>query len=495
MIDTQVEKYEKMLIACVLQDPHMRDVLDGKVGTDHAGKETYDFKHPRYDALFQAAMVIAKASGDPTDPKIMKVILEAFARSGRLIEDPAVSEALLDMEEAMAINAESVGKLVHLGLEHWFFKGRIEAAENHKAQSGFDPTAYLERVADAKEKGQSMNAGSVGPSQEIYQIGETIGMEEYMIRRVPMSSHGTEQIAAALGGGLGRKEGALFIAPSGGGKTVVACQMAVDMCISTPGTRGLLVTTEQHPSQLDPRIMSNRCEIPFQQIRDGIRMEDFDSHTQRRIRDVGEELKNTLGVVDWSNGGKSITMDLEDVILRQLEKWGSLDFLVLDWIGGALTEGSAPDELRHIYTGGADYMEYLASKYDIATITMAQAAFGTPNTKKRIGGQDLAESKSMTRNMSVVMGLSALPEMPDEDGEPDPTGVEMAIQEEQYLTISKARRSGPSCIRVRRHYKYQRLGAWSDRGARGVGPRVPPTEELPPPPPAPETQGRAPIAQ
>ncbi len=108
--------------------------------------------------------------------------------------------------------------------------------------------------------------------QEDWTIDMLAAHEEPVVELILLSTdfRTTNQ---CLGGGLGKKEHVIFVVPTGGGKTVLACQLAVDLAQAGHGV--LLVTTEQHPMELHPRCISNLSyqmgnPIKFAIIKDGL---------------------------------------------------------------------------------------------------------------------------------------------------------------------------------------------------------------------------------
>jgi len=259
-------------------------------------------------------------------------------------------------------------------------------------------------------------------------------------------------LTTAMGGGFTKKEHTMFIAPTGGGKTVMACGIAVGLALQKQRT--LLVTTEQGDDELEPRIISANCDVPFERIKDGVDLDtDIPSHAWDKYQDLKKDLNGYFWYENWNEDRSlSVMHDLKNLVTEHKRIYGGLDVVVLDWIGGALGSMS-PDKadfIRMLYQMTADYMDTLAKEEDLITVSFAQANIMQSKNKKCVDHTMLAECKSMGRNANFVFGISALEN--DSDGETRAT-----YRDEQWCHCSKGRKSNAEGFKLLREFHFQRF--------------------------------------
>lgn len=286
----------------------------------------------------------------------------------------------------------------------------------------------------------------------------------------------------AMGGGFRKKCAYMIIGGTGSGKTIIACQFACSFTYGN-GANGLFISTEQQHDELYRRMVSNRCHIPHRIIskgifRDKLTEREREAYTEFR-KNVAELKKGSLRMANWGNfekqaGDKIVKRIEEEIALYTTETGKKLDYIILDWIGGALgSMADAGDQTRHIYQEAADAMEETARKHNLVAITLAQAHVSSTN-KVQITAADLSECKSMTRLYSGVIGISALyseeyarqlNEEKNKKRKDYRVGSDLddavAYSLKQYLYVSKARHGVQKAVPFKREYEYQKMDAWS----------------------------------
>lgn len=272
---------------------------------------------------------------------------------------------------------------------------------------------------------------------------------------VPRTRISLHNVTTRLGGGFGKGESYLFFGPNGAGKTVVTCQLAAEFALH--GLKGLVISTEQPHFELEPRIVSNICGVPFNLIKDGVNatsVAGFSAEQRAKYRELRDKLteKNLL-FYDWPKGSRrSVTAGMEEDLMRAADKLGGLDFFILDWLGSALGEASSePGALRLMIKNGADTTAIFASsdKLNCIGIVNAQATASLSVNKPRLDQTCLGECKSASDNMTGLIGLTL---MYDKNNPEDPTAVDPV----QAWSIPKTRKGTPGNAKVRRDFAYQR---------------------------------------
>ena len=276
-----------------------------------------------------------------------------------------------------------------------------------------------------------------------------------------------------LGGGFAKGDSAGALAPSGGGKTVAACQLATGMIYHNgPDTRGALISTEQRARELFPRIVSANLKIPFEGMEDGIILENLDESSAAKVKNLMTFFGSRLKIHEWEkkSGATSFKTDLENLIKRYIREMGRLDFIVFDWLGASLNGkiGDKPDQLRIIYKMAADAMSDLAEKYNLVIIFFGQADTKGTVGKKHVQPSDARECKDLHYNTAVFWGISALKTTDKNRGDhgTDDNKTNETYHKEQFWTFDKIRKGKPRVLTVHRDFGFQRFAFESDNKTR-----------------------------
>jgi hypothetical protein len=273
----------------------------------------------------------------------------------------------------------------------------------------------------------------------------------------------------------------LFIGGTGAGKTIVACQLAAAFSYIN-GASGLYISTEQKHDELYRRIVSNKCSIPHRTINQGIFKDKLTPNEVQRYLDFRTKAHSLNSgdaqFINWGNFQKQADINMikkieDEIELYENESGKKVDYVVLDWIGGALgSMAEAGDKTRHIYQAAADALEELCRKRNFVAIAFAQAVPASVN-KVKIDSQDLSECKTMGRNYSAIIGISSLyseeyAKQVDQEknkkrkdwrvGSDLDEAATYAIK--QFLFISKSRFGDPKAVPFKREYEYQRISPW-----------------------------------
>lgn len=289
-------------------------------------------------------------------------------------------------------------------------------------------------------------------SFDMHGFGSGLDNEELDVERIPT---GFMPLDVSLGGGLGKKEATLVIAAPGVGKTVFATQMTSMMAIKR-NVRVLLISTEQKHRELEPRIVSAQCNIPFNLIKDKFRPEILQPDQLERYKALRRGLHdNNFQILNWSSSrDKNIFSVIDAMVEATKEKMGGLDVLFLDWLGAALGEHATndPNEYRLILKRGANAFVDALERHDLVGAVFAQAHPTLGINHRRVDSSTLSECKTLGERMTNILGITGMLTKED-DGE-----AEMIFQERQSFYISKARKSEGNAVPMKRDFGYQRFG-------------------------------------
>jgi len=379
----------------------------------------------------------------PVDPGLARTYLRSFAAGGKSgVSFDDVEQAVDALVALRGMNHVQNLSLVALGFEYWLKKQKVyKALRDKTSMTGWSPEDVLAHAAG------EMRAVSASGRKTLYGLREVLDEEEVIVDR---KSSGIADLDGILGGGIGKKEHILFIAPTGAGKTVMACQLA--NALSLQGDKGLLVTTEQPRNELVERMVSANCDAQFSRImQQGWR--NLSKTEYELYEEWSRETDGRLFILEWmADRSRSVVEYMDSVIIEAKASIGGLDYLILDWIGGALGAlvANQDKEIRRLYQNTADKMADIARDHDLRCISFAQAHPVYAANKKKVDQSTLQECKTMGNNATVILGITALL---DESAGDD----EVVYSDNQFLYCSKGRKAKNRHVRLRRDFAYQRF--------------------------------------
>lgn len=263
-----------------------------------------------------------------------------------------------------------------------------------------------------------------------------------------------------LGGGFHVGEGHLVIAAPGVGKTVFALQMAAQA--AALGYHVAFITTEQPADELVPRILANRCNIKFNTISRNYNFAKLDPRKQQRVQEIATKLHKRLFFYDWNIKKKTVESGgLEEEYEDCVKRSGRCDMLLLDWIGGSITDESRndKDKKRLAMQNAADATAQLGRDKKIVTVAMAQAHKSLGINNPVVSVSDCTDCKTMDQRMTVVSGLTGMlskdAKAAVQEGK-DPAALGL-FETQQWIYTSKARKSVGGHAPFRRSFEYQRM--------------------------------------
>lgn len=448
MVDKDPMEFERFLIKAVDGSKVFFDRVKASLCTTDLGQEVDDFQVPGHNALYKALYTYYSLRSDVTAANapapMMKSFLgsEAMAGSKNLGLDE-VDDAITHFQGIQALEHADAVAIASGGFEYWLKKRRLKRMF-HAATSmeDWNPDMLLENAQ--KERDAITKANMTRKTRTSF--GECMDQETLDI---PRFSSGIAALDAVLGGGWGRKEHVMWIAPSGAGKTVMACQQGVTL--ARQGLTGCIITTEQHAEELEPRIISAFANIEFKKIKDKIDKSKLTYDELKRIAEVRQVIEGRLFFENWmEDRSLSVVSDLENLVEEYKREYGRMDFVILDWLGGALGgQSSDPGELRLVMQNTADKMSDLARQQNIICQSFAQAHPTLSKNKLRVDQTMISDCKTVGRTATYIFGISAV-----ETREVD---AHESYMREQQLFCSKGRKSVPAPIKIRREFEYQRF--------------------------------------
>lgn len=260
------------------------------------------------------------------------------------------------------------------------------------------------------------------------------------------------------GGGFGKTEHTILMMHSGGGKTAIALQLAAAVAANPSMNKVLFCTTEQKPKELTPRLVSNVCGFDFGMIKDG---GDFSAMLTEQalvtFKNVLVPMADNIRYVDWSETpNNSVAINLTHEVKQMKRDCGGCDLVILDWLGGALGQnGKNLDNMHLVFENAANEMATLATTEQVACFSTAQAD-PTKKEKSKLTFMDAQKCKTLHNRATNFVSISSLsPRGEERDNQED--AHQANIADDQFMHVSKARKSVGLTYRVRRELKYQRF--------------------------------------
>lgn len=188
----------------------------------------------------------------------------------------------------------------------------------------------------------------------------------------PRIPTGVGAVDYLLGGGLSSPECYGILGPTGGGKTLMALQLAASL--AERGQHVLYYTYEQPAKELQPRLLSCVAKIDRELI-DGKNWDKVDSATQDAIAQASAVCRGNLSIIDRSSEGDNI-LEIEERIQRAIDADKKPALIVIDWMWILVTRMMASQsgrrEDRKIQLDVIERFKSMAAKYDVSFLLLQQ---------------------------------------------------------------------------------------------------------------------------
>lgn len=322
----------------------------------------------------------------------------------------------------------------------WVFNRRYKMFASYVQLGSMTPDMMDNQVRDLKEL-----LSFTEDVQYIFDFGEDY-TEETEVEAIdtPWPS-----VTGMLGGGWTLGDATLWVAPPGGGKTVIAMQCAAHA--ANMGYNTLSIFSEQKRWHMNSRAIAAVCGVEFTgaEFTEGkIKWE----HMGGRVQEVRDRIRKHFKYMDYVLGGRSILKNLEtDVALAQKMFNGELKMVTVDWIGALLGGDSKPEELRHTMKAAMALIANLAKVHNVHIHAFAQISELQSKGKKYIMPDMISECKQLHEKATNGFGVSGL------KISESAAGGEGVFVDRQYFTAFKTRKNFAKCLPMDRDFGYQRF--------------------------------------
>lgn len=279
--------------------------------------------------------------------------------------------------------------------------------------------------------------------------------------RIPIGN--LMQLTSIMNGGIKKQETMLIIAPPGGGKTTISCQIAESM--AEAGRKVLYISTEQPGSELLPKMISCAANIPYSKIMDGIKTEDLTGQSGKlnateieRATHFINKIQRNLWFEDWCTSGAKIKAQLKKTIDYHIKEHG-LDVVFIDWIGGGVDmEASKGDLKRFFLDECCRIIKDLAVQLNIAIIACSQANASKSEDVSFITAAEVSENTMLHTYFTWALGISNLGiNKKSKEAQRGIQGEVSNKKEQQYFNMFKTRKSKGKAYRVNTNFEYSKF--------------------------------------
>lgn len=440
----------------------------------HNGETTRDFSKWEYNTLYGAVKDFNNLHSDkdsntfkPINRGLLEMVLKSFADAGHTIREAEVPEVMGLYDRLMTLDMAAYDQVCDAGFPYWLSRQKIK---NLMKSADSSATWEPDEIAENTHAAAALAHG-LGKKESRLTFFSAFGMYDSEDIDAERLSSGFSKLNECLGGSKVEENGAtrinkgfakgdayLFIAPSGAGKTVMATQFAQHFASSNKN--GLFISTEQGPYELVPRIISARCNIPFELLSNGMAeaRKFLNENQMADVLSTDAVISEKLIFSHWMEPSMSVLTSLDDEIESAKEIFESrgerMDFVVFDWVGGALGELTGDDatKLRLLYQLTADGIADMAIKHNIVAITFAQAMASKGYNTMKVGTELIAECKSMGQKYAGIIGITALYDNKEQEASDTPI-----FSDKQFFFVQKTRKGRGSVVPIKRNFKYQRF--------------------------------------
>jgi len=464
--------YERNLMAALVHSHRLYLALSGSLcpWDSVRGVRRPDFSVSHYNVLYEAIASFWGMFGSQAITKVpipqsqLEAILIDWNNTGRVggsIIEKILEEVRDDLYK-MEITDEFIDHaLVGKPFQHW-----LSLRLSKRVIDEFSDTAKRRVMTLDDCKGIVNYYGRMTPSvNDIPKSGGSYMRSKIVV--APKLSTSLPGLDATLAGGFAMGDTTLVAGVTGGGKTVLAMQFALDFVKQCRHV--VYVTTEQPPSDLIARGASNYASIPFDkftqrkdvqnQLKKGetpiakevsVIPDDMwtDHNTGPSLLEMEKLTTEHLLFIDWSRGcGKSIEQDFAAEADRVVSTGFKPEIWIFDWIGGGLDKSDKNIDLRLIYQNAIDYLIEYGKRTRQAVIAFAQFDLTKAMNRPQPGMAMVSECKTMAKNCANFIGISAIYDKTNKK----------VFDIRQNLFVEKSRYSIGGIVPVQRQFWYQRF--------------------------------------
>lgn len=456
LIDSDINYFECMVLQRLAFDPEFFNKHIEILRADPLGVEVDNFSNDQNNAAFRVLETLAPMLG--VTPNYTETLLyaafTALANEGKYLSHENAGTWANWLIRVLQMDYSLTLAMTEQGVLPWVQDKWQKLVMTRARMEGWDMDKMSEVMQTCRER-LDIAAGDESRMFSAADIRNNRDKPQTERFRTRISDFN-----AKTGGGPGRKEGWLAIGAMGAGKSVLGANWAADFIRGACQDRGihrrgLFITTELPAEEIYYRMYADMCNIPISMLQDGINPAKLSAEQMKEIDEAEELLTEYFRIYEWPRGSdRSVVTGLEaDMAKAERAMGGQLDFLILDWIGGAL--GSDSDDERKIrltYQNAGDQMAWTAKSHNMLTLSLAQAHVDRGLNKSWVDARALTECKQLGREMVGICGITGML-----SSEEDMDSGKNNFRREQALCLGKSRKGAGGKVKVHQDFLFQRF--------------------------------------
>lgn len=348
--------------------------------------------------LVRAAQAVAKETGrGPSDHKIVVQRIRRWVEEGK-VTHKALDEAIDVLSETSTPSDEAqvVNELRAV------IKRRMEAQAVRAAMEEYSRRGDFDQVLKLLQRARSV--GTTDTSVGL-RLGPGSFDEIRRMRHLDRMPFGIPELDMALSGGLPRGCAALFMAKSGGGKSMALSHVSADLINKSHFVA--YATLELPPVEVMARVKANLTGVPISKI-----LHEDEREAEERI----EELLPTLGTFVCKSFPAKITTvaHIEDWIKELEQEEGyPCDLVVIDYIDKMASSNKNDRSPYEIQGTVAEEFRLFVERTGKWGLSASQARRSAGKEKnRRLDQDDMADSINKVRAIDLLVTIN-----PDSSGE------------------------------------------------------------------------------
>lgn len=469
---TRPEEYEVLVLAACMKSERLWTGLSKVLCVRDKVKyieEVNDFSCLEAYVLFRIVKAFHGMSPEFKTPDAVAVATLLATGScvpqGSVLTDAAKTKVIELAVKAAGYTKENAELFVGPTWRDWLYGVQVNSAITDIRRGGYgeDLTEQVDALSALRERLD--RASTHGGDDGLHTFDDIYESEDGEVERIALGQTFTG-LNEVLGGGFGKGEYVLAVLPSGGGKTVLSCQIATELALLNRHV--LLISTEQKPEDLMPRIFTSMSYVLAPTPDDRLKFKDIKDIPMKRLypslrpaqQAIVDRIRKALGpylhMDKWDSEQGSVgfveqrLLHYNKLLAEKGEK--GIDMLILDWIGSTIQRG-AGDNLRFLMLDASDEMFRLAEKHKVACLATCQAN-DEANGVRLIKAKHIAESKGILRPATAAFGISTMEARLEKGEHVDGAST---FSTKQVLNCFKTRKGEAQWRDIIRNFAFQRF--------------------------------------
>ena len=450
-------EFEGLLIACCLDSREFLDAAVGVLNFDavHQDFSRNDFFDSTLGLIYEATFFFKQAwrQGNPwpaNRTEWIKALTPWFALIFRKNPDIPVELKARAFQDIMAIPETAPGTLdtVQDGLMDFLYMVRYDKSLRKFHSS--DPVLRMEML-DSVPRSINRPTGK----EILVSAKETLHRARTGTVAGKPFATGLKSFDRYYGNVAAEGDAWLFFAGSGGGKSVVAGNIAVHSALEH-GMKSVLLSTEMPPHTMLMRMAASAMKKPYEKVKKYLNPSMPCPYDDQ----IEEWLDRVDPFVMVQNYNDLAGATPEDKIMKLVDEFirrhkAAPDIILLDWLGSALEQSFENAwQKQEVFSRLAQFMAKLADDLKGLSFTFAQAK-ATSRNKSAIYPADIKDCTGLDMSMEGVCGMTNLPAAQGVDD--DAFDEEASSAPDQFWCVSKVREGKTRRLPVRQDFSTMRF--------------------------------------